>query len=291
MRQAMTVWCLVLVFAAGACNRTGSGTTTPEQDFADDVDPGAGLEPEPEPPPPVPVQVRLRVVHAAATASKAPLTVSYAAGDDAGVVGEAVAFGSTSSYAGATLPPESTEVALDVMAEGFEGPDDPLPIAGGAAHTAVVFSDPETRDRLGISLAQDSATGPEDGMRVRFFHAMLGTDDVDVCLPGATARDPGVPRFSGVAYGSLAQEGYVDVPADAARIQIRAANEDEPCSGRVLGGVDLRPPAGVDPSGQNLTFLAVGRATGRPAVPRALVVCTDAPAEVPACFRLQVRAR
>lgn len=289
MREKLLALCVLLAFTATGCPRGDSGPTTPEPE-PEDTGPVADTEPEPEPPPPSPVKIRVRAVHVAASASKAPVTLTYTTEDEPGTVTEALAFGTASDYVDAILPPSSTEIGLDLMAEGFEADASGLSVSEGASHSALVYSDPEERGALHIALFSDEAEAPE-GMRARFFHSVMGWDSVDVCTPGENPRAAGGVVFAAVGYGGLAGEGYVDVPEGATRLQIRAANEETPCSGRVLGGVELTPPDGVELGAQNLTLVAIGRATGRPPVQRALLVCVDAPSETPACFRLQMRAR
>jgi len=290
MRHVLLALCLTLVVTVAGCRRGGGDSTTPEPGPTGDSASGVVEEqPAPEPPPPQPVEVRVRAIHAAATASKA--TVSVGREGSTVLLAEAIGFGATSAYAAASLAPDATSVTLTPTAEEFTAEAAPLPVTSDRAHTAIVYSDAENEKALRVGLFVDETAAPAEGMKARFFHAVLGWNNVDICTPGENARAAGTPVFADVAYGGLASAGYVDLPADATRIQVREANAETPCSGRVVGAVDLRPPEGMDASAKNLTLVAVGRATGRPAVQRALIACTDSPDEAPACFRLQMRPR
>jgi hypothetical protein len=291
MRNAVLVISVALFLFAVGCRRGGGEPTNPEPETGGDAG-VAEPTPPPPPPPPEPVKVRARLVHAAATASKAPLSVAYTGEGEAQPLAEGLAYGSTTTYAEATLAPEATKIGLSLAADGFETPDGDVAISDGAAHTVVVYSDAETAGQLHFAASVDESAAPAAGMQARFFHAVVGWGDLDVCTPGATPRDPGTPMFAGVAYGGFATAGYQPLTPETTRLQIREANAETPCSGRVIGGVALRPPQGVDPTTpMNLTFLAVGRGSGRPPVPRGLLVCTDAPADAPACQRVNMTAR
>lgn len=291
MRSAVLMISVALFLVAVGCRRGEGEPTSPEPVAAGD----AGVTeapPPPPPPPPEPVKVSARLVHAAATASKVPLSVAYTGDGEAQPLAEGLAYGNTTSYTEATLAPEATKIALNLAAEGFETPDGEVPVSDGAAHAIVVFSDPETTGQLHFAVSVDENAAPAAGMKARFFHSVVGWGDLDVCRPGAAPRDPGTPLFAAVAYGGFAAAGYQDLTPETTRLQIREANAETPCSGRVIGAVALRPPQGVDPTTpMNLTFIAVGRGTGRPPVPRGLLVCTDAPAAAPACQRLNMTAR
>lgn len=291
MRSAVLVISVALFLVAVGCRHNDGDTTNPEPVPGGDAG-VAEPTPPPPPPPPEPVKVRARLVHAAATASKAPVSVAYTGEGEAQPLAEGLAYGATTSYVDATLAPEATKIALSLAAEGFETPDGEVAISDGSAHTIVAYSDSETAGQLHFAVAVDESAAPAAGMQARFFHGVVGWGDLDVCTPGATPRDPGTPMFAAVAYGGFATAGYQPLTPETTRLQIREANAETPCSGRVIGGVALRPPEGVDPTTpMNLTFLAVGRGAGRPAVPRGLLVCTDAPADAPACQRINITAR
>lgn len=128
----------------------------------------------------------------------------------------------------------------------------------------------------------------EDVAALRFFHAIIGVDDVDVCLPGATARAAGEALFADVAPNSLGTaQGihYADLPAgEAVAIQVRA-HSSPPCGGRVTGIGRFTPDAGT-----SYTAVAIGRTTGHPHAALQLLVCSDAPADG-ACNTFPMPAR
>ena len=287
--------CAVVLFVVAGCGSSTSqeGDTTPPP-----PEPVAPPPPEPAAPPaPTNVEVSVRVIHAAATAATKSISPTYATGGATpGALGTDLAFGAATGYTSATLPPGTTGIGLSVVVEGF----DPLSFGGnitaGEPHTAVVFSDPAGAMRLSADVLRDAAQAPDAGKtRVRFFHAVLGWDAVDVCAPGENARAAGTPVFANAAYGrspmSQSPDRYIDMPAGLTRLQVRQASADAPCSGRAVGAVDVAAPEGGTLEGQNVTLVAVGRATGRPAVARALLLCLDSPAAAPSCTSLPMRAR
>lgn len=290
MRSALLVIIFVCVAAVAAgCGRGNGEPTTPDTETGD-TGGSVATTPAPPPPPP-PVKVGLRVIHAASLASKSAVAAAVGEGDESQPLAGALEYGATSAYAEVTLAPEASKIALAITAEGLEGPPAEQPVSDGGQHTFVIFSDPEMATQLNIAMAIDEGSGPEEGMRARFFHGVAGWDAIDVCTPGETARAPGVPVFTAVGYGGFAAIGYQDIPPETKQLKVRIANEENPCSGKVIGGVQLAPPEGVDPTGKNLSFFVIGRSKGRPAVARELLVCTDAPDPAPACFRLKMKAR
>ena len=290
MRRAVLCITLCVTVSAIGCRRGEGESTTPDTEGGGGTGESFAATPTPPPPPP-PTEVSLRLIHAAASASKVPVSATFTAEEGDQPLAEALEFGSTSAYSEATLAPDSTKIAMAVTAEGFEAPSGEQPVSDGAHHTFIVFSAPDTTDQLDLAVTLDEGSGPEEGMKARFFHALVGWDAVDVCTPGATSKAPGEPVFTNVGYGGFASIGYQPIPPETKQLKIRVANEETPCSGKVIGGVTLQPPEGVDPSGKNLTLIAIGRAKGRPAVAKALLVCTDSPDEAPACFRLPMKAR
>lgn len=173
-------------------------------------------------------------------------------------------------------------------------------LSEGQRYTAVVHGFSAGAPRLAVAIAQDSETQPDAGKaRVRFFHALAGLGAVDLCTAAIAARAaqpaaggrpaqpaiaaaPAAPVFSNVAYGSFAangQESYAEVASGAAiTLQVRAQNA-RPCTGLVRGTVRVTPADRAV-----LTAVAVGRLGGAPAVPRQLLLCTDAPTDgAPTC--------
>jgi hypothetical protein len=286
-----TLWIL------GGCGSSTSqqGETTPAPDLQPAPTPPT---PEPTPPAPQPIEVSVRIIHAAATAATKNIGVTYATGGTTpGGLASDLAFRSATGYTSATLTPGSTGIGLSASAEGFDPLTVAEPITAGEPHTAIVFSRPDSATALQATVLRDAAQAPDAGKtRVRFFHAVVGWNDVDVCAPGATARDAAVPVFPAARYGQLAGsqsslDRYIDMPAGVTKLQVREAKPDAPCTGRVLGAVDVTPPAGASVDAANVTLVAVGRGTGRPAVPRAVLMCLDSPAQAPSCSALPMRAR
>jgi hypothetical protein len=290
---------LVLLLAAGcgsASEQQGPTTVTPPP-VAASSPPAAPAAAAPAAP--LPVEVRLRVIHATAAASRLPIEVTYATGADApGSLGGPVVYGASSqSYTAATLPPGSTGMGLNASVEGFDPVSYAASISAGQPHSAFVIQNAERPTELSIMLAHDSDQAPAVGrMGVRFVHAVVGWGNVDVCAAGENARAAGTPILPGARYGRVTGapntfDGYVEQPASSTPIslQVREASTETPCSGRVLGAVDVSAPQGSTFDAENVTLVAVGRATGRPAVARTILVCLDAPAALTPCSSLPMR--
>ncbi len=293
---------VAVVIAVAGCGSSTSqeGDTMPPAEPVTQAPAPAPSEPAAPPAPRAPqaVELSIRVLHAAATASRKNLGVTYATGSDTpGGLATDLAFGAVSGYTSATLTPGSTGIGLSVRAEGL----DPLSFAGmitaGEPHTAVVFARPEGATQLTADILHDAVQAPDAGKtRVRFLNAVLGWDAVDVCAPGENARAAGTPVFPNARYGRTTGsdssfDRYMDLPAGTSSLQVRQANAEAPCSGRVQGVVDVAALAGGTLDAQNVTLVAVGRATGRPAVPRAVLLCLDSPAPAASCTSLAMRAR
>lgn len=280
----------VVCFAVLGCGSSSSqeGDTTPQVQ----PPPQEPAQPPP-PPPPAPVEVSVRVIHAAALAKAVPINVTHPAGQGApGALATALAFGTASTYTSATLAPSAQSLSLSVAAEGFDPFSDSGAISAGDPHTAIVFSGADSATALGAAIVHDSAQAADSGKtRVRFFHAVVGWTELDVCAPGENARAAATPLFPASAYGQMSHPEYVDLPAGVQKVQLREAKPDAPCTGRVVGVADLAPPEGATLDAQNITLVAVGRGTGRPAIPRALLLCLDSPAAAPACASQPMRAR
>jgi len=300
MRLVSFLAAVIAVAGCGSSTSQEGDTMPPPAEPVTQGPPPAPPEPAAPAAPPAPqtVELSIRVLHAAATASRKNLGVTYATGSDTpGGLATDLAFGAVSSYTSATLTPGSTGIGLSVRAEGF----DPLSFAGmitaGEPHTAVVYARPEGATQLTADILHDAVQAPDAGKtHVRFLNAVLGWDAVDVCAPGEDARAAGRPVFPNARYGRTTGsdssfDRYMDLPAGTSTLQVRQANAETPCSGRVVGVVDVAAPAGGTLDAQNVTLVAVGRATGRPAVPRAVLLCLDSPAPAPSCTSLAMRAR
>lgn len=247
----------------GQPESTGNESTAP-------VDAGATetADAAPAAPPPPPPHAHVRVIHASPATEAAAVAVyldgaqtpaiaslAYKAvvgylevpvGEHAVDVRPASAAASTPAVVSARTPALEADKTYTVIAHGLVG----------------------AQPALALTAAADDPTQPEAGhARVRFFHAGVGAGAVDLCLPGANARAAGTPVFANVAYGAFgaptggAAGGYADVPSGREIIlQIRAQNA-RVCSGRVAGLVRITPADRAV-----LTAIAVGRATGTPAL-------------------------
>ncbi len=249
---------------AGQTGATGNESAAP----ADAATSATADAASPEPPPPPPPHAHVRVIHASPAAEAAAVAVyldgaqtpaiaslAYKAvvgyvevpvGEHSVDVRPASAAASTPAVVSARTPALEADKTYTVIAHGLVG----------------------AQPALALTAAADDPTQPEAGhARVRFFHAGVGAGTVDICLPGANARAAGTAVFANVAYGAFgspaggAAGGYADVPSGREIVlQIRAQNA-RACSGRVAGLVRLTPPDRAV-----LTAIAVGRATGTPAL-------------------------
>lgn len=236
--------------------------------------------PEPEPPPP-PAPGRARVIHAAAGAASAEVTGT--AGDAA--LG-AAAFKSATAYGEVVGGGEVSVSLADGTPVTAAGP------AAGAPGTVVVYSDATTPANLAALALVDEQGTVMGQQRARLVNALLGAATLDLCLPGETARSPGTTIFMGVAYGDVggipafpSRYQPVTFAGPEVRVQVRVGAEN-PCSGRVIGTATL-PEIDIN-APHNITIVAVGRMTGRPAVAKELLICQDAPGDG-SCVSVPVR--
>lgn len=223
-----------------------------------------------EPPPPPPAPARARVIHAAG--GLATTGVTGTAGDTS--LGE-VAYKAASAYTDVAqvAPINIAVMSATATAEG---------LTAGAPATFVVLSEAATPANVQVLPLVDEAQTVMGQQRGRVVNALLGAASIDVCAPGESARDAGRPIFSNIEYGQVG--GIPAFPsryqpmtlAGAVRVQIRQHAESS-CSGRVIGTAEI--PAIDANSAHNLTFVVVGRASGRPAVARELLICQDAPGD------------
>lgn len=258
------------------------------------------------PPAPEPSPAGLRVIHASPDRAAASVSVFIDGSEVAAVQGIAYR-----AIAGAVrLTPQAHPVIVRSAAANaaslltFDTPS----LSEGQRYTAIVHGLAAGTPRLAVAVSQDSETQPDAGKaRVRFFHALAGLGAVDVCTTAVAARpaqpaaagrpaQPAVaavaasPVFANVAYGAFAtvgasQDAYAEVPSGAAiALQVRVQNA-RPCTGLVRGTVRVTPTDRAV-----LTAVAIGRVAGVPAVPRQLLVCTDAPTDgAPTCTPLAIQ--
>ncbi len=283
---------LCLVVLAGGCGGGDETESTMDNATVDDTNGGEGMAnntpdttppPRVETPPPPPAPARVRVIHASPDAATAAAAI-YLDGNATPTI-TSLAYKAAAGYA--EVPAGVHQVAIRPVAAAadsapaLEGPTPEL--AAGVSYTVIAHGLVAGTPALAMAAAADDGPAPEpDHAHIRFFHALVGVANVDICLPGATARAAGTPVFANVAYGAFgaasgegAHGAYASVPAGAAAtLQIRAANEATPCSGRQAGSVSITPTTGV------WTAVAVGRATGRPAVAKELLLLSDGSTEV-----------
>ncbi|MBX3274504.1 MAG: DUF4397 domain-containing protein [Sandaracinaceae bacterium] len=251
---------LAIVQACG-----GSDEPPPEETSTGDE---VVAEPEPEPEPPPPAPSPLRVLHAAAASFGA--AVSGMAGD---AQIEEVAFAAASAYVPVDV---GSTLALNA---GGATVEQALELSPGVPVTALLFSGEGGAPT--VLVMPDEARPVMGQTRGRFVNAMLGSGEaLDLCFPGANRRAPGRALIAGVEYGDFG--GIPSFPsryqpmtlAGVDAVQVRVAAENA-CSGAIVGTAAL-PPIDINVA-HNLTIVAIGRRTGRPAVPRQLLVCEDTP--------------
>jgi hypothetical protein len=225
------------------------------------------------PPPPPPSPAKVRVIHLAVGLSETPLAATAGPGEISDI-----GFLAGGAYTEIPMTGDTMTLPVSVTA-GEVTASVEAPLRAGVPATLFVIS-AEDAAQIALSPTEDEAGAVTGQIRGRYVNAFHGVPSVDFCIPGATARDPGRAIFGNVEYGRIAGTDtpahYIPVPMSGeSRIQVRQANPDRPCTGRVLGTAAVPAPDGSVP--HNVTLVAVGRMRGRPAVPRQLLVCEDAP--------------
>lgn len=264
-----------------ASDTTGSESTSASSEPAPDTQPAAATTPSANAP-------RVRVIHA--TSDEAAADVSVGLDSDEPFVAS-LAYGHASGY----VAVEEGRHSLVVHGPETETHSPVLGLASDVleadhAYTLFFVTQGSADAPFALYTGDDDDHPGEDVAALRFFHAMIGVDDVDVCLAGSGRGAAGQPLFADVARNSLGtSQGlrYDDLPAGAdVALQVRA-HSSPPCGGRMIGVAHFTPTAGT-----SYTAVAIGRRTGRPAAPMQLMVCTDAPAEgAGACETVALAAR
>lgn len=260
------------IACGGGASETRATETTPappsSADTSSEPAPDATAAAPASPPP------RVRVVHA--TSDEAAGTVSVALDSGEPFV-SSLAYGAASGYVavdegrhsivvhgGSDDAPSTLAVASDVLEADH-------------AYTVFFVTQGAADAPFALYTGDDDDQPGDEVAGVRFFNAIIGGDDVDVCLPGASARATGEPVFADVApnaLGSASGLRYADLPAgDEVALQVRA-HGSPPCRGRAIGVARFTPEAGA-----SYTAVAIGRTTGRPRAPLQLLVCRDAPGD------------
>ena len=275
------VFCLT--FACG-----GGGATEPEPTATTEGDETTvEATPEPEAPPP-PAMSHVRVIHASSDPAAASVSIGLDARSEP-IIAD-LAYRSGSAYTDATAGHHSI-VVRGPSTEAGEGPT--LALASDdleAEHTfTAVFVTQAVADSPFTVFASQDAGSPHEGeATVRFFHAVVGVDDVDLCLAGATARAEATPLFADVAlnaFGSTTGMQYADVPATGEVVVQLRAHGSPACHGRVAGVARFTPTADT-----SYTLVAIGNTTGRPRADREMLICPDAPADG-SCTAVPIAAR
>lgn len=265
------------VFALTLACGGGSAATEPEPTAETE---GSEAEVEDttvaEAPPPEPMS-RVRVIHASSDPAAASVSIALDARTEP-LIAE-LAYRSGSAYTDAS-PGHHSVVVRGPATESGEGPT--LALASEELETehtftAVFVSQAVADSPFTVFASEDAGSPMEDEATVRFFHALVGGGEVDVCVAGATARAEATPLFADVspnAFGSAAGTQFADVAASGEVVVQLRAHSSPACRGRVAGVARFTPTAG-----SSYTLVAIGRTTGQPRAAREMLVCPDAPAD------------
>jgi hypothetical protein len=258
----------------------GGGSAPAEEEQATTGGSETTVVAEPAPPPPPPIRpVPVRVIHLAGAAGATAVTAAAGSPEAPLASIPDVGYKSASAYAEVTPPTATGTVPVTVTA-GEATATFEAPYREGTPATLIVVTNPQDPTQIVINATEDDPTTVMGQMRGRFVNALIGTETIDFCLPGATRRDPGRPIFTAVGYGQVAGTAtanhYIPVSlTGGGRLQVRVGVPERGCTGRLIGTADIPAP---DPNiAHNLTLAVVGRLSGRPAVARELLVCEDAP--------------
>jgi hypothetical protein len=283
MRRFVRPCSFAVVLALSACGG-GAAEPTPEPTA------GAEVAPTPPPPPPPPPPAQVRVIHASPDPAAATVAISID-GEEPAITD--LAYRSATAYV--DVPPGTHAIALRGVAsvETGDAPElvrlDTGELESESRATVIAVGVTDGEPSFALLAAEDRAETPAEGAAaLRFFNGIAGAGAVDVCIAGAAPRDPAAPVFSNVAmgaFGATEQGAYAEVVAGTEmQLQVRQQHAT-PCRGRVLGVARITPLATT-----NQTAIAVGRLSGRPAVEREVVLCTDAPTE-PSCSTIPLARR
>jgi hypothetical protein len=273
---ALALFSSALAACGGGAAATQQTETTPAADTTPSPEPTAeepassGESAAPEAGPP-----RIRVLHA--TSDEAASDVTVGLDSD-----EPVITSLTYAHGSGYVAVDSGRHSIVVHGPATESHTPVLGLASDDlepehAYTLFFVTQGAADAPFALYTGDDDDHPGEDVAALRFFHAMIGVDDVDVCLPGATARAAGEPLFADVSPNSLGtSQGirYADIPAgESVALQVRA-HSSPPCAGRMVGTGHFTPTAGT-----SYTAVAIGRTTGHPHAALQLLVCSDAPAD------------
>lgn len=268
--------CALSACGGGAAASTETTTTTTTTADPEPTTQGSETSSDVAAAPPAEPAPRMRVVHATSDEAAASVSITL---DGRSAVVDALAYGHASPYVDVATGRHSI-VVHGPATEGGEGPS--LALASDeleSAHAYTVFfvTQGSADAPFALYTGDDDDEPGDDVAALRFFNAIIGGDDVDVCLPGGSARAPGEPVFADVAPNALGSANglrYADLPAGAeVALQVRA-HGSPPCRGRMIGIGRFTPTAGT-----SYTAVAIGRTSGRPRAELQLMVCSDAPAD------------
>jgi hypothetical protein len=279
---------LALVACGGGSGETRTTETTPDTTETSPPAPAATSDAADEtPPPPAATAPRVRVIHA--TNDEAAASISVGIDSDAEPFVASLAYGRASGYVAVA------EGRHSVMVYGAESDTGrtTLGLASDVlesdhAYTVFFVTQGAADAPFALYTGDDDDDPGDEVAAIRFFHAIQGVDDVDLCTPGATARAAGTPLFADVArnaLGSAANLRYVDLePAAEVALQVRAHSSDV-CHGRLIGVSRFTPTAGI-----SYTAVAIGNPSGRPRAAAQLLICRDAPSGDGGCDTVALAA-
>ncbi len=290
--KSRAMW-LGLVLTLGACGGGGGGTSeAAHEDTTAASEPPASSSgdehPAEEPAEPVAAPPRVRLVHASADANVGAISASI---DSAEPFATGVGYGTASPYVAVASGRHN------VYVRGAEDDSGMAPTLGLAsdvledehAYTVFFVTQGSADAPFALYTGDDDDSPGDESAAIRFFHALEGVDDVDLCTPGS-GRGAGTALFADVARNALGTANglrYTDLPAgESATVQVRQ-HSSTVCSGRVIGVAHFAAA-----SGTSYTAVAIGRSggRGRGASPQ-LLVCRDAPAGDGGCETVALASR
>ncbi len=275
--RTISLFSILTLFACGPTAQE------PEEAIAP-AEAGAGDEIPSEPPPPPP-PAYLRLVHASPDPAASNLQLSS---DGEPLISD-LTLHTGSTYAelapGAhmlSITPTGAEASATLTFA--ESPE----LTSGAHYTAIVHGLTSGAPPIGLAIAMERNQPPAEGRaNVRVFHAIAGVDALDLCVAGASPRDPAIVLYPGVEYGAFgaSESGdYAELPAEGElALQLRTRHAT-PCRGRLLGVARTALSAG-----ENHMLVLLGRTTGRPRVERELVICAEA--QGGSCIAMPITSR
>ncbi len=240
---------------------------------------------QPLAPPPPPPGALVRVIHASPE-QFAQTVAAYTDNGQVPVIPE-LRFGAAEGY----LPVPAGVHSVQARVPGMP-PTGPAPVNWNtpdmqSGHVYTIIAHGLVSDLSGPQLTfaheEDELARTIPGRtRLRFFHALVGGGNVDVCLNGST------PAFQGAAYGAFANAAgvpghYAASQPGEVRLTFRAANQN-PCTGRIVGSVPLQLVDGV-----SVLLVATGRiARGQGGVAPQVLLCPDTAPQQASCTPIPV---